>query len=299
MGNMDNYILICLLLIVSVLAVLLYKSKRQSAAENLKANEQVKKYQKIAEDAVQEKIVVEEDLKSKTALLADVSHEIRSRLHGIVSLSEFLSSNWDIIKGNDSKQYAATIFEASCGLINFTNDLLDYSKFNAGKMVFQFNEFDLTNSINEVVKYCKKMYLLESNVLFKLKNEITGEALIKGDKARINQLFMNLFINAIKYSEKGEIVAELKLINYNGKVYWEFILTDQGVGIPEDELENIFEPFIQGTRNRTGKKLGSGLGLAMCKQIVEAHSGNIWAENNSDGVGARFSFIIPALNTEN
>ena len=124
MGNMDTYVLICLLLIASVLAVLLYKSKRQSAVENLKAKEQVKKYQKIAEDAVQEKIIAEEDLKSKTALLADVSHEIRSRLHGVVSLSEFLSSNWDSIKGNDSKQYAATIFEASCGLINFTNDFL-------------------------------------------------------------------------------------------------------------------------------------------------------------------------------
>jgi len=294
--GMDICILICLTLVALSLAVLLYKSKKRIINVTSEFNRQNEILQQRLQEAAQEKTKIEGDLQSRTALLTDVSHEIRSRLHGIVTLSEFLSVNWGVIKENDRKEHASIIFNASENLTKFVNDLLDYSKFDAGKMIFHFGKLNLVNSINDVIDYCNKMYLFENKTSIKIKNEIVDEALIEGDKVRINQLFMNLFVNAIKYSEKGEITAELKQTNYDGKIYWEFILTDQGAGIPKSELEYIFEPFIQGTRNRTGKKLGSGLGLAMCKEIIKAHSGSIWAENNSEGAGAKFSFIIPALN---
>lgn len=294
--GMDICILICLTLIALSLAVLLYKSKKRIINMTSRFDGQNEILQQRLQEAIQEKIKIEGDLQSRTALLTDVSHEIRSRLHGIVTLSEFLSVNWDVIKESDRKEHTSIIFNASENLTKFMNDLLDYSKFDAGKMIFHFGKLNLVNSINDVINYCNKIYLFENKTSIKIKNEIVDEALIEGDRVRINQLFMNLFVNAIKYSEKGEITAELKQTNYDGKIYWEFILTDQGAGIPKSELEYIFEPFIQGTRNRTGKKLGSGLGLAMCKEIIKAHSGSIWAENNSEGAGAKFSFIIPALN---
>lgn len=294
--GMDICILMCLALIALSLAALLYRSKKRINSVTNKFNRQNEILEQKLQEAVQEQIKIEGELQSRTALLTDVSHEIRARLHGIVTLSEFLSVHWGAIKENDRKEHASIIFNASENLTKFMNDLLDYSKFDAGKMIFHFGKLNLVNSINEVIDYCNRMYLFDNKTSIKIKNEIVDEALIEGDKVRINQLFMNLFINAIKYSEKGEITVELKQTNYDGKIYWEFILTDQGVGIPKNELEYIFEPFIQGTRNRTGKKLGSGLGLAMCKEIIKAHSGNIWAENNSEGAGAKFSFIIPTLN---
>ena len=295
---MSLCIAVCVSLIALVLAVLLYKSKKQYHITIDQLNEQIAKHKQETEEAKQKMIKAESDLESRTALLRDVSHEVRSRLHGIVSLSEILSTRWSNVIESDRRVHIDSIFNSSFEMFKLMNDLLDFSKFDAGKMVFDYNEMNLVDSINEAVKYCNRMYLLEADSRLQLINKITDKALIKGDKERIHQLIMNLLINAIKYSGKGRIIAELKEINYSGKSYWEFILTDEGTGIPKDELENIFEPFTQSTRHKPSKKIGSGLGLALCKQIIEAHSGSIWAENNSSGPGAKFSFIIPTLNKE-
>ncbi len=108
------------------------------------------------------------------------------------------------------------------------------------------------------------------------------------DKERIGQVLRNLFVNAIKFSpDHGVIKASIALLNDK----YHFSLTDEGIGIPKDELETIFDSFIQSSRTKTGAG-GTGLGLSICRQIVESHHGKIWAENNA-GDGSSFHFIIP------
>ena len=289
---------VCASLIAAVLAVLLYKAKKHHIIVVEQLNEQVAKYKEEAEEATKKMIKAEADLEARTALLKDVSHELRSKLHGVVSLSDTVSKHWLKIADDRKQSYVVNIFNTGIEVIKLLNDLLDFTKFDGSRMVFDFEEMSLVESLDRAVKYCSQTYFPEQDSRFNLINKITGEALVNGDKERIHQLLTNLFINAIKYSGEGKITAELKEINYNGKSYWEFTLSDEGVGIPEDELETIFEPFTQSTRHKPSKKMGSGLGLTLCKQIVEAHSGNIWAENNSGGPGAKFSFIFPILNTK-
>jgi two-component system sensor histidine kinase ChiS len=241
-----------------------------------------------------ESTTVVKDLASRTALLVDVSHEMRSPLQGIVSISEILSTKWENIEDSVRKKQVTVISEASIELIKFVNDLLNYEKFNAGKMVFDFSELSLSNMVKQTLEYCGRLYLFDKDITLNFDNHQTGEAMIYGDHDRIKQLIMNLFINAIKYSDHGEIRASLELKDFDGESYFEFNLIDQGPGIPPEEINGIFEPFTRSVIQTTNKKVGSGLGLAMCKQIVEAHHGEIWAENNG-GKGSKFSFTIPVL----
>lgn len=275
----------------------LYKDFKSENNEYIRLTDKMEELSTNYNLIIEEKTIeFEKDLESRTALLQDVSHEIRSPLHGIMALSDILYKDWGNIQEEERKAQILNISEASSKLTHFINELLDFSKFKAGRMIFNFEKMNLTNSINEVIEDCRKLYLFQKKLSINFENNKITEALIYGDKYRISQLIMNLFTNSIKYTEEGTITAILKLINFKGKSCWEFSLIDQGIGIPDEDLENIFIPFNQSNREKE-RKIGTGLGLAICKQIIEAHEGEIWAENNKNGKGAKFTFIIPALKT--
>ncbi|RYE06317.1 MAG: HAMP domain-containing histidine kinase [Rickettsiaceae bacterium] len=277
-----------LALIILALVFLIYKKEKNLKILNFYVNNLKEEVNFVN----QQKLEVERKLESRTALLIDVSHELRSPLHGIVILSETLSTKWQDLKDDDKHEYVTSIFDASIKLTQLVNHLLDFSKFDAGKMVFDFGKLDLIENIEEVIKYCRSMYLFNGNIAINFYKQDIKEAFILGDSPRINQLITNLLINAIKHTDLGAIDAQLDYIQHEEDDYWKFTLIDSGTGILSKDLESIFEPFIQGALVSSNVQAGSGLGLTTCKQIVEAHQGKIWAENNQIK-GAKFSFIIP------
>lgn len=294
----DLYIIFMTSIIIIIYSCFMYRNARVKKLEYMNLSQQMDELNDNCEDKIKEKTIeLKKDLVSRTALLQDVSHEIRSPLHGIMALSEILSREWDNIDQSERKKQISNIYEISSGLTKFINELLDFSKFRAGRMVFNFEKLNLIDIIIEVIEYCRKIYLFQKKITIKFDNKKINEAFIDGDKSRIFQLIMNLFINAIKYTEEGTIFVTLKSNIIDGKEGWEFSLIDQGIGIPDNETENIFIPFNQAAR-KNGRKVGTGLGLAACKQIVEAHNGKIWAENNKTKKGAKFTFIIPILKAQ-
>jgi nitrogen-specific signal transduction histidine kinase len=236
-------------------------------------------------------IRAQQTLEEKNTFLDYISHEIRTPLHYIYNISQFLHENFDNMAPFERKEQIASIFDNSRYLKDLVNELLDLSKFNAGKMIFNFSEIDLQQLISNVMDRCQKLYLLNNSklsIVF-VSNNIT-KAMVLGDKIKIHQLIMNLLTNAIKYTNEGVITIILNSINYNGRPHWQCNIIDQGIGIPDSELELIFEPHVQGSR----AAFTVGTGLAICKEIVNAHQGKIWAENN-DNKGARITFTLPLM----
>lgn len=288
---MINVFILTTIIFIAFVLIALFRTQKK----NLKIlNNQIDNLREEIDLLTQQKLETEYSLESRTALLTDVSHELRSPLHGIISLSETLSTKWNELEDSNKHKFIGSIFDASVGLIKLVNNLLDFSKFDAGKMVFNFGKLNLVEQIEEIINYCKNVYLFDNKVIINFDRENFKEAFILGDNERINQLINNLVVNAIKHTDSGSIDAKLELVNDKDNTYWKFILIDSGTGILSQDLDNIFKSFIQGSLTSSNIQAGSGLGLAICKQIVEAHKGKIWAENNQNG-GAKFNFIIPAF----
>ncbi|MGI4776321.1 MAG: sensor histidine kinase, partial [Janthinobacterium lividum] len=144
---------------IFILAFFLYRNKKASKKALNILSLQTNSINKKINSINQQKLAIEQSLESRTALLVDVSHELRSPLHGIVSLSETLSTKWGSIEDKDRHELVTSIFDASIKLTELMNNLLDFSKFNAGKMVFNFDRLNLIDFVDEAINYCKKIYL--------------------------------------------------------------------------------------------------------------------------------------------
>lgn len=248
------------------------------------ANQNLKKEQQKTKEACQE---AEKANRLKSEFLANMSHELRTPMHGILSFSNFGIKNIDSATLKKLKYYFSNILLSGERLLILLNDLLDLSKLEAGKM-----EIHRQNaSINELIANCEleqQQRLIDLDLTITQKSSsdnITGYF----DPARISQVITNILSNAIKFSPQNSVITISVTSNDAGIV---FSLTDSGVGIPDNELNDIFTAFIQSSKTRTSAG-GTGLGLAISKNIIEAHGGRIWAENNADH-GAVFSFTLPS-----
>lgn len=232
--------------------------------------------------------------KSKSEFLANMSHEFRSPLHHILSFAQFGIKN--TISTNETKlnKYFNKIINSGNQLLLLINDLMDLSKLEAGKMEFSHEIYKIDQLIDETVLETEKT-LKNQNQTVKILNDNVSEK-ITCDGIRIKQVIHNLLSNAIKFSnEKSQTIIKLNTVNEKSSKYTQphikISISDDGIGIPEDEIDLIFDKFAQSSQTNTGAG-GKGLGLAICKEIINAHNGKIWAENNPDG-GATFSFMLP------
>lgn len=239
---------------------------------------------------------LEKALESKTEFLNNISHEIRAPVAGFMNISQGLVDNWDNLQEDKKLDYAKKVANSAGRLATLVGHLLDLAKFNADKMILYKIEMDLMTSVDNIIGECKVLYLSNNVRKFRIKNEVKSTCLIV-DSERISQVLRNLYTNAIKFSPENSLiearVTSTSIVYEDNKSVdaLHFSLSDQGPGIPESELESIFEPFSQSTRTKT-KAGGTGLGLSIAKQIIEAHHGKIWAQNNQDK-GATFHFAIP------
>jgi len=245
-------------------------------------------YQEIQDKAEN----LEKALAIKTEFLNNISHEVRTPIQGVTAISKGLVDFWHDIPEEQRFSYAKEVAKNANRLFSLVNNILDLSRMTGRKMNFVFENTNLVELINDIIDEAECLYIKTSGKDIKI-NFInnSSNSLIIADSSRITQVLRNLFSNSIKYSDHGTIRVELGDSEIAGLPAIVFSIQDEGVGIPEEELDNIFEAFTQSSRTKS-KAGGTGLGLSICKNIIEGHGGRIWAENAVGG-GACFYFIIP------
>jgi len=223
---------------------------------------------------------------AKTTFLSNISHELRTPMHAILGFASFGIKKYATANPDKILGYFQNIRRSGEGLLTLVNDLLDLTKLESGKVVFKFKPANL-NSLIDISRDEYNPLALERKLTIRYENlEANEKITLDADKMR--QVLRNLLSNAIKFSPEGgtiDIISSRKADSIVVSV------RDQGVGIPENEFENVFDKFVQSSRNRANTG-GTGLGLSICRGIISAHKGRIWAENNPDS-GANLSFEIP------
>lgn len=243
------------------------------------------------QEFLQAKEMAEQANRAKSEFLANMSHELRTPMHGILSFASLgLKKNKTVTK-EKLVEYFQNIHTSGRRLMVLLNDLLDVAKLESGKIQFNFSKYDLVQVVNDCVIELNAR-LLESKITVNV--EVLAEnSYAEIDDARIAQVMTNLLSNAITYSPaKSTIritIASTKLESDQPAL--ECRVMDYGVGIPENELESVFDKFIQSSKTKQ-KSGGTGLGLTICKEIIQIHNGRVWAEK-SDHSGAVFVFVIP------
>jgi signal transduction histidine kinase/DNA-binding response OmpR family regulator len=224
----------------------------------------------------------------KSDFLASMSHEIRTPLNAIIGMAELLS---ETPLSADQNKYVGVFRSAGEALLSLVNDILDLSKIEAEQLILETIEFD----VRELVEQSTDLYALKSaSKGVELAAHVGPEVptSLIGDPARLRQVILNLIGNAIKFTERGEIVVEVRAgTSGTEPVALSFAVSDTGIGIPPEKLESIFGSFTQVDSSTTRKYGGTGLGLTISKKLVEMMGGRIWVES-VEGEGSTFRFDV-------
>ncbi|MBU2643100.1 PAS domain S-box protein, partial [bacterium] len=238
------------------------------------------------EKAEQERQVAEQANQAKTSFLANISHELRTPMHGILGFAKFGAEKSHTLSREKLSSYFDQIYSSGTRLMGLVSDLLDISKLESGKMEFQFGKARLSYLAGIVINDYSAMIQDNQLETVLVPPGFLDEVVV--DHQKICQVIGNLLSNAIKFSQpEGRIQLNIEALD--GQLL--FSITDNGSGIPEDELELVFNKFEQG-KTKNSEIKGTGLGLAISREIIEGHRGKIWAEKNPIG-GSIFKFQIP------
>ena len=233
----------------------------------------------MMEDLDEEKAKAEEATRAKSDFLANMSHEIRTPMNAVIGMAHLALKTELTPKQQD---YLSKIQSSANSLLGIINDILDFSKIEAGKLDMEAVEFDLLETLDNVANVItvKAQEKEDLEVLFNLDSQVPN--FLVGDSLRLNQILVNLGNNAIKFTEKGEIVVTTKISKRSDdKVTLQFSVRDTGIGMTAEQQAKLFQAFSQADTSTTRKYGGTGLGLTISKRLVNMMGGEIWIESES------------------
>ena len=262
--------------------------ERENNAKLETVNTELRQAKQAAEEAFQ---VAQEASRSKSSFLANMSHDIRTPMNAIIGITSLIRYD----AGNKGKviEYADKIDTSSQHLLGIINDVLDMSKIEAGKTVFKYSDFSLLDFIQELDTIFHSQ-ISEKKQTFTITKENIRHEWVNGDRVHLMQIFSNLLSNAIKYTQEGgEILLLAEECGSNSSVYakYRFLVSDNGMGMSADFKDTIFDPFTRAENSLTSKIQGTGLGMAITRNLVEAMGGTIDVESEP-GQGSCFEVLI-------
>jgi len=265
-----------------------YKDEMESLVRSIKATLAIKNVELKKSIAKAEKLA-----KIKSEFLANMSHEIRTPMNGVIGVIELLRGT----QLNSSQGELVRTMEAcGKGLLSVVNDILDYNKLEAGKMLFEKGPFHLRRLIKNTIFLFESEASKKGNTLnYSLSK--TGIHYFEGDEVRVGQILTNIVSNALKFTNNGSVWIFVEINLISGDLYdLHFSIKDTGIGIPQNKQEKIFESFTQADVSTTRKYGGTGLGLTISHSLCEQMGGQMWLESE-EGVGSTFHFTLKMKQT--
>ncbi|TDW51634.1 phospho-acceptor domain-containing protein [Flavobacterium sp. 270] len=240
-----------------------------------------------------QKKIAERAVTAKDSFLANMSHEIRTPLNAIIGFTELLAGT----KLNEQQRgFVQDVQTAGDNLLLIVNDILDLSKIESGGLTLDLQPFELKKALRHVYDLLKVK--VPEAVEFNLYLDAELPEMISGDQGRLNQILMNLAGNALKFTSEGEVtIAVKKIAETDENCVIRFSVKDTGIGIPKEQLDNIFERFTQAEESTTRKFGGTGLGLSIVKKLAEMHGSDIQVRSR-EGRGSEFFFTVAYQKTD-